>query len=527
MGISYTKQYIDDFLENHTEAHSMLCLSDLFDSFEVATIASEFNDKAELTIYPGAHISQLVANDKSYFVVVEIIKGNTITYYKEGKKITESVDDYFRKWKGFALFFTKKPESAEPDYIKNVKKENLKKFKVLLFTLSASILFSAILYASWPLILPVVFTSLIVIKLTGMGVSILLLSYTYNSKNSLLKGICNIGKKTNCGNILNSKAAKVFSFLSWSEVGLFYFASTFLALLITEIQQQIQGYYFLVVLNLLALPYTMYSLYYQKKIAKSWCVLCLCTQALLLSEFVVGLSLYSIFSIQNFRLPFMGILISGVFVISIWYLIKPLLEAKTELKIAKKDLRNFRQNLPLFQQALRNQPNLPYPTQADVLRFGTSNPKVHFTIFTSPVCTHCSIAHLIINKLFITYPNEIAYTEIFAISNDDRDERKQIAAHMLQLYKKCDREYTCHALHEWHADENRIMEKWMGNHPVTGNALTENNEIIGLHATIAQSLAITHTPTIVMNGKLLPDLYRVEDLEKIIPAFLKALEQSN
>ena len=406
MGVFYTKQYVTDFLNNHADENSLLCISDLFDTYKVENTALEFDDKTELISYPGAHIGLMVENYKSHFVVIESIDGNTITYYKEEKKITESLDEYFKKWQGFALFFTKKKDSAEPNYAGNVKKERLKKLATILYILSASTLFAALLYACWPIKYPSVFVSFLVIKLLGIGVSILLLSYSY-SENSLLAGICNIGKKTNCSNILNSKAATVFSFLSWSEVGLFYFVATFLMLLITAIEHQIQGYYLLIGLNILALPYTVYSVYYQKKIAKSWCVLCLSVQAFLLLEFAVGLSVLSSFSLRDSIVSFITLLLAGVFTVTAWYLIKPLLESDRDLKITKKELNKFKQDFSLFQYALSTQPGIYYLESARVLCFGSLTPKVHFTIFTSPVCPHCSRANIIINKLLSAYPNEI------------------------------------------------------------------------------------------------------------------------
>lgn len=527
MNIPYSKKYVNNFIESHTESRSMLCLSDLFDSYNVENTGGEFENKTEIINYPGTHISQLVDRDTVYFVVVESIKENTITYYNEGKKVAEDLEDYFKKWQGFALFFTKRKDSAEPNYAENLKETRLNNFKILLYIISISILFVASLYACMPIILPVPFMGLIFLKLMGIAVSILLISYTYNSDNLFIKEICNVGKKTNCGNILKSKAAKVFSFLSWSEVGLFYFATTLLTLIISEIHQQIQGYYLIVGINMLALPYTLYSVYYQKKVAKSWCVMCLSIQALLLLEFCVGISTWSSLSLQNIIFPLITISLSSLFIITTWYLIKPLLEANSELAVTKKDLRKFKQNISLFHYTLSNQPKVSYPKQAEVLRFGSMNPKIHFTIFTSPVCAYCSKTHTVINKLLDNYPNDVAFTEIFAVSNDERDERVKLAAHMLQLHKKIEKGDAHRAINDWHADENKKMEKWMAKYPVIGDAIAENREIIGLHNSIAKSLGITHTPIIVMNGKLLPDLYKVEDLEKIIPAFLATLEHTN
>lgn len=254
--------------------------------------------------------------------------------------------------------------------------------------------------------------------------------------------------------------------------------------------------------------------------------MCLSVQALLVMEFVTGITLWKSFSMQNIISSGFTMLISGIFVITAWYLIKPLLQANTDLKVTKKDLKKFKRNLPLFHFTLNNQTSLSYPKQAEILQFGSQNPKIQFTVFTSPACTHCSKAHVVINNLLSKYPSEIAFVEIFAISNDERDERVKIAAHMLQLYKKQTKEFAHKAINEWHTDESRNAEKWMAKFPVDGDAINENKEIIGMHNYLAKSLGIHQTPMIVINGKLMPDLYRVEDLESIIPAYLSAISNN-
>jgi len=86
--------------------------------------------------------------------------------------------------------------------------------------------------------------------------------------------------------ILNSKASKTFG-ISWSEVGFFYFATTLLFLLIP-------GFDFLSkatvisVANLAAVPYVFFSIYYQWKVARQWCPLCLTVQVVLIAELLWG-----------------------------------------------------------------------------------------------------------------------------------------------------------------------------------------------------------------------------------------------
>ena len=91
--------------------------------------------------------------------------------------------------------------------------------------------------------------------------------------------------QTDCNNILESDAAKIGGVLSWSEVGLGYFISNITLLICYP---SLISY--LSIINICALPYTLWSVWYQYKIAKQWCVLCLLVQLLLWVLFTINIS---------------------------------------------------------------------------------------------------------------------------------------------------------------------------------------------------------------------------------------------
>ena len=78
--------------------------------------------------------------------------------------------------------------------------------------------------------LPVYFQYLILFA--GVIVTSLLLWYEIDSNNPLLHKVCTGIVKGNCDAILSGKQSKLFSWLSWSEIGFFYFAGGLLTLLL-------------------------------------------------------------------------------------------------------------------------------------------------------------------------------------------------------------------------------------------------------------------------------------------------------
>lgn len=79
---------------------------------------------------------------------------------------------------------------------------------------------------------------------------------------------------------LEQKASKFFGLFGWSEVGIAYFSVTTLIMLIFP--QQI---HYLALINGCCLPFTFWSIWYQKFRIKTWCTLCVTTQCLLWLQF--------------------------------------------------------------------------------------------------------------------------------------------------------------------------------------------------------------------------------------------------
>ena len=81
--------------------------------------------------------------------------------------------------------------------------------------------------------------------------------------------ICSLFKQADCNNILDSSAAKLCGVISWSEIGLGHFISN--TAIILFFPHLITG---LALINIFALPYSFWSIWYQGIKVKQWCPLC-------------------------------------------------------------------------------------------------------------------------------------------------------------------------------------------------------------------------------------------------------------
>lgn len=80
--------------------------------------------------------------------------------------------------------------------------------------------------------------------------------------------------------MLEQKASTFFGIFGWSEVGFSYFTVSLLTLLVFP---QYAGY--LALINLCCLPFTLWSIWYQRFRAHAWCTLCVSVQGLLWLQF--------------------------------------------------------------------------------------------------------------------------------------------------------------------------------------------------------------------------------------------------
>lgn len=275
---------VKDTLQNHPDWPTLLCISDAFNKWNIPSGAGriQFNKIDEL---PTPFIAY--TNDrKTPLAIVNYISETTVRlYHKNLNELhAESKEDFFKKWTGIYLIAEPHKDSGEPYYERNKRISVLNTLvPIAAFTslivisllllngivstvpLSASILSVAAIYLHFFLLV------------TGVVVTTLLIWYELDKSNPLLENVCSGIVKGNCNAILSSKQAKLFPWLSWSEIGFFYFSGCLLVLLFAS--NNINNSISLIAwLNILPLPYTAFSIYYQWRVAKQWCILCLAVQ---------------------------------------------------------------------------------------------------------------------------------------------------------------------------------------------------------------------------------------------------------
>lgn len=516
LSVKVNPSTVNETLQNHPDWPSMLCISDSLNKWDIPNAAGKI-DPAQIEQLPTPFIAHIDNREFPLAVVTKVTDVSVEFYSKTCKNpVTERKEFFLKSWNGIYLLAEPTEYSGEKDYLQN-------KRKAFLNTLIPSSLFTVAVILSFISLYKTIgrnFRTLAVnaigiyfqyiILLAGIIVTSLLLWYEIDKNNPLLKKVCTGIAKGNCNAILTGKKSKVFNWLSWSEIGFFYFTGGFLVLLFSGNSMN-EALSLLGLLNLLALPYILFSVYYQWQVAKQWCVLCLAVQALLLLGGINVLSNNFLIAVPDISPSFLVSAFSIYLLpVLLWYALKPFVLQQQEAKNTKRDYLRIKFNTEIFETLLKKQKAITMPT--DGLGIDIGNPNATNTLIKvcNPYCGPCAQAHPKIEKLLEEIPN-LQVKIIFSTSEDPEDVTFKTASHLMAISENGDQKIIKLALDDWYLASKKDLQSFANKYPMNGQIAKQQHKIIEMK-NWCKSLKIFATPTIFINGYELPNAYKLEDI---------------
>ncbi|MCH5716249.1 vitamin K epoxide reductase family protein [Niabella hibiscisoli] len=433
LNIQYTKSHLQKELIEHPNYPSLASIVDVMgivyniSSVAIRISAEDFKKSSDLD-YPL--LAQIRNRNMPHdvFVVVTGFSNDTVTLYNSGTKKNEtlSFDTFKTVFKEVILAVETGSKTKEPNYEKHLKAEQ----QILLInsvalwllpsiTLTISLIY---LYGSFTGYALTALVTLILI-LSGSFITSILLWHEIDEFNPVIKQVCQASTKVNCSAVLNSKASKILG-LSWSSIGFAYFTGMLLWLLVTGVSHTslVLSAWF----NLVTLAYPIFSIYYQWKVVKQWCLLCLGVQIILLFLFITALAggLYNTSSFSSLTiLSLFSFLASFSFTfVAILVLIPVLQKAKTS-KQKTIELQRIKHNPLVFEGVLAKQKEIKKPSYDLGISMGNPGSTYRLIKVCNPYCGPCSEAHPIIDDL-IASNDEVSLQIIFTSTNDENDSKK-------------------------------------------------------------------------------------------------------
>ncbi|MCO5936921.1 cysteine peptidase family C39 domain-containing protein [Mucilaginibacter sp. RB4R14] len=503
-----TAEQVTDELNIHPDYPNLLALNDVLNNFGIESAAYRI-DSEELPEVPLPFIAHTKIAGSEFLLVTGLNQFEVTVTDQTHKNYTLSLHSFTAIFNNVVLAVEGNGQpfakaSAGFKLSDNDTRLTLG-LGLLIFIAVAGIISIAPVFTIWHIILALLF------KTAGVAVSVLLLIQSIDRNNPLVQTLCGGGGRTNCNAILTSKAANVFEGLSWSEVGFFYFTGTWLALLFGG--GNVALLQVLAILNIISLPYTIYSIYYQARVAKQWCIFCCMVQALLWLEFIPFVGF--------FKRPFQalsvtalaGLLICLALPVAIWLLFKPLFLKVQEAKSLKYQLHKFKYNSDLFNSLLKEQAKYAMPADDWSIVLGNVEAENIITMVSNPYCQPCAVTHKILDE-WLNRNKDIQLRLVFTANNKEEDIKTPVTRHLMALNELPDKSKVKNALRDWYEQKQKDYKAWANVHPVTLNETKYYK--LEKQEEWCKMAEIKATPTILVNGYRLPEVYRIQDIKYLL-----------
>ncbi|TFF37318.1 vitamin K epoxide reductase family protein [Mucilaginibacter psychrotolerans] len=504
-------------IEEHPDFPSLLSISDVFTTYGIENegVKIELDKFADI---PCPYIAQLkgVKHRDSFFSVVKSFDLTQVTFFDPEKSqwCVSQKEKFLERCVGIVLLAEAGPRSGERGYAQirtRERRKQLFQFLTLSFIPALAILTGVLAFMTDGIgaMFPFLFTILVV---AGIAVSSLLLWYEVDQHNPFLQQICSSGKKTNCSAILKSKASHVMG-ISWSVLGFSYFAGMFLLLFFGGITNSVTESVCAWISGF-ASVYIVFSVYYQWRIAKQWCLLCLSIQAILGLQLITAIAggWYGMFHSSNLSLDWI-IKAMVSFAISFFTInfFLPALKKAKEANRLNTQLQRLKHNPEIFEALLSKQKYLSVSTAGLGITIGNPDAKNTLIKVCAPYCGPCSKAHPLIEDL-LDNNSDVKLQIIFNSYGHGYDTGAIPAKHLLAIAESGNELMIRHALDDWYLPEEKNYEKFAVKYPLNGAVERQVSKINAMRDWCDQT-DITSTPTFFINGRELPDKYTVADLK--------------
>jgi uncharacterized membrane protein len=343
-------------------------------------------------------------------------------------------------------------------------------------------------------------------KLLGTIVGGMLLLQSTGSDNFVLQNICRLGGGQGCNNILQSKAAKITPWITWAELGAIYFVGGFLTLVLGLLSFDLSVISLLLVFSAFVVPYTVYSIWYQRNIAQQWCLLCLAVQFIFILE--AGIALYYYYSGHFSPInSFTFLLTSIAFIIPtlLWVLLKIPYQKSSQLFTIQKELQKVKFNEQYISSIFDAQPSMPPIFEGmEILHLGNPEANHVLTMVTNPLCWPCSVWHKEINNLLDIQPN--VRCQLVFIGTP---EALEIATVFFET-KIFDQKEV---VNSWYKDIFQDKKSWIKSHQ---KSTDRKSHSFNLHRRWCNLANVKGTPTVFFNGRTFPTCYKIKDINELV-----------
>ncbi len=273
MRVKHTRMYSDKRFREMPFS-SMFGVSHLLKEYGVDSVGVKVEEKARGEALRLLPVPFAVDTLNGFLIVTRVADG-TVQYISQGKRFNAPEEEIITAWNGIALLTAATDEAKEPGYLEHSIAEGAERMKrwalaALITALLGIGMWLSGLYSSWAAWV------VLALDVVGIALSWMLVQKALGIHTKAADSVCSVLEEGGCDEIARSEAASFMGIFKWSEVGLSYFSVSLMALILFPKSLPV-----LAAINILCLPYTIWSISYQRFIAKTWCTLCVFVQIVL------------------------------------------------------------------------------------------------------------------------------------------------------------------------------------------------------------------------------------------------------
>ncbi|MEI9921317.1 MAG: vitamin K epoxide reductase family protein [Bacteroidota bacterium] len=504
--VQVTDKFSED-LRLRPEYPTLLAVSNSLREINVKNLVVSLTTD-QLGDIPFPCIAQMRSEESSFIIIQRMSEGRIHFLTERQQERSVGIADFSNEWTGVLLVAEVNDRSGDVNFRENKRLEFLSRarrvsaaalfFAVLLLTLSLDLSFA----------IPVLFSAI------GLALGIALLMENLGQNNLLADVVCGTSSDTGCKAVMNSSVSKIYGDISLAEIVVIFFAGTLLSnlFLLTAGKPALNSVLFM--LFILSAPVTLFSIYFQWRIIKSWCALCLGVTSVLWVE----LSFYAANFPKVWFSPseFIPVAIAFLLCLSTWFVIRKSIMEAGKITPLRKSLYKFSKSQVVFDALLQGR-NQISSAMDDAIVMGNPDATNTITFVSSPACGPCVEAHHEIDSWLNQCGDEIKIAFRFAV-NPDRsggdNVANTIARNLISLSLNGDKVKMQKAMASWYSHPRPDVNDWLSSLPAQLHPETESE--FNRHHDWCLKQNVRTVPAVYFNDRQIPREFLFKDFENIL-----------
>lgn len=269
---------------------------------------------------------------------------------------------------------------------------------------------------------------------------------------------------------------------------------------------------YLALVNICTLPYSVWSVWYQKVKARQWCVLCM----------IVQITFYLIFAVNIIfgYVIWPEFAIGQIFPVAVIYLVPfiaislltPAIAESLKVSDIVQRMNSLKMTDEVFEGLLKSNNYYEVEDSVSKIVFGDPDAEMQITVISNPHCEPCGKAHEKFDKLIDTLGGRACMRFLFI--NFKSELFSNSGKFLISAYLNNDEQTAKDIYYKWFTGEKYKLHKTYEHYGFD----MEAEEVVRLqekHEEWCDVNKIPSTPTILINGYKLPDIYNIEDINLI------------